>query len=170
MDIRDIEYIVDAHQNYPRKPSKAFRKWDEKTPYYTHPLWCATTIATETNLEERTRANGIQVLLYHDLLEDTTRNLPSWLSPKVKYLIKEMTFEGGSKQEMNEIWNKSDEIKLYKLYDKANNLMDGAWMNKEKREIYENYTRKLSEVVKQKYGNLNITRIADSILKRKNEK
>jgi len=44
-----------------------------------------------------------------------------------------MTFEGGSEQEIVEIWDKPTEIRLYKLYDKVSNLLDGAWMKDEKR-------------------------------------
>ncbi len=152
---------MDAHTNHARKPNKAFRKWDGKTPYYIHPIWCATTIATETKLDETVRNEGIQTLLYHDLLEDTTKELPEWLSPRIKYLVEEMTFEDGSKQEMKEIWNKPNEVKLYKLYDKVSNLLDGSWMDEEKRKNYENYTGKLCEEIKKMCGDLNIVKMAE---------
>ena len=90
MKEKDIKYVMNAHTNHARKPSKAFRKWDGKTPYYVHPIWCAITIATETKLDEKTKNEGIQTLLYHDLLEDTTKNLPEWLSPRIKYLVEEL--------------------------------------------------------------------------------
>ncbi len=162
---RNLEYVIEAHRDYPRKESKAFRKWDGKTPYYVHPIWCATMLATETSLPSEVREEGVQALLYHDVLEDTYKLLPDWLTARVKTLVVEMTFQGGNSQEMQEIWNKSKEIRLYKLYDKVSNLLDGSWMNEEKRRTYEEYTRKLCEDVEHNYGELNITIIGRSIIK-----
>ena len=70
----------------------------------------ATTILTETTLDQQLRFDGSQVLLYHDLLEDTTRQLPDWLFPHVKNLIEQMSSAawavvGGSKIEAKEIWS-----------------------------------------------------------------
>lgn len=159
MEDKDITYVINAHTNHPSKPSKAFRKWDGKTPAYMHPLWCATTIAAETNLDEITRYEGELALLYHDVLEDTTLQLPNWLSERIKVLVGEMTFPGGMAQEMKDVWDKSKETRLYKLYDKIHNLLDGAWMDEEKRKGYEEYTRRLCEDVERNYGELNITRM-----------
>lgn len=167
MEQRDIRWVIRAHTEYPTQPSKAFRKWDEKTPYSMHPIWCASMIATETSLDEKTREEGIQVLLYHDVLEDTTLLLPQGLSLRVVQLIHEMTFGGGSKQEMQEIWGKPREIKLYKLYDKVSNLLDGSWMDDDKWNSYSEYTRRLCDDVKRNYLGLNITRIAREIAKNK---
>ena len=164
MDARDLYYIIEAHTFWYVNPNKAFRKWDGKTPYYVHPLWCATMIATETALDERTREEGILALLYHDVLEDTRQPLPGWLSDRVKGLIEGMTFKNGSSQEMQEIWSRPREVRLYKLYDKASNLLDGVWMDEQKRKKYQDYTRNLLEDAEQNYGALNITRIVRGIL------
>jgi len=160
---KDIEWIIDAHTNYAAKPSKTVRKWDGITPYYMHPIWCATTLASETNLSEEIRRDGIQALLYHDVIEDTTKELPEDLSKEAVELIEHMTFQGGSKQEMEEIWTKPTVVKLYKSYDKVSNLLDGAWMSKEKKEDYQRYTRKLCSEVEKVYGDLNIIRIAREV-------
>lgn len=162
MNHRDIDYIMDAHSNHPRKESKAFRKWDGKTPYYIHPLWCATTIAAETKLDDRTREEGVLTLLYHDILEDTTKDLPSWLDERIKQLIQMMTYEG-IVEEINKIWKKPKEIRLYKLYDKVNNLLDWQQSSVIKHERYKEYTRRLCEDVRRNFGELNITRIAEAI-------
>ncbi|MBU1643927.1 MAG: hypothetical protein KKA62_04410 [Nanoarchaeota archaeon] len=164
MQQRDLDYVIEAHRDRSVKPSKAFRKWDGKTSYHIHPIWCATMITTETSLPEEIREDGVQVLLYHDVLEDTHRNLPDWLSYRVKTLIGEMTFQGGSSQEMQEIWEKSPEVRLYKLYDKVSNLLDNSWMNYEKRRTYSDYTKRLCQDVEQNYGELNITKIARGVV------
>ncbi len=164
MEQRDVDYIIMAHRDYPTTGHKAFRKWDGKTPYYTHPLWCASMIATETRLEEEIRNVGCKVLLYHDVLEDTTLLLPDWLSVEVQQLIHEMTYPGGFSQEIEQIWHKSNQVKLYKLYDKVSNLLDGSWMSEGKRGEYQRYTQALKLDVESSYGMLNITRIAGCVL------
>ena len=159
-----IERIIDAHTNQSRTPSKAHRKWDGSTPYALHPLWCATTLATETTLDEQTRTDGFLALLYHDVLEDTTLPLPTGFSQRVQGLIAGMTFYGGSAEEEEHLWERHTEIRLLKLYDKVSNLLDGSWMTTERKERYERHTRRLLDDVLEYYGELNITRIAQAVL------
>lgn len=161
--MEEILEVMKAHKDYAKKPSKAYRKWDGKTDYSIHPIWCAMTIAAETSLDELTRNEGVKALLYHDVLEDTNY-LPN-LEERIYYLVKEMTFEGGSKQEMMDIWNKPKEVRLYKIYDKVSNLMDASWMSEEKRKEYEAYLEKLVIDVEKNYGELNITLMAKAIIK-----
>lgn len=160
--VKLIKFSFDAHSKKPTKPSKAFRKWDEKTPYGIHPAWCAITLLHETALSEETRNIGCLALLCHDVLEDTTANLPENFPEKARQLVQEMTFES-SDVEMIEIWSRSKEAKLLKLYDKVSNLLDGAWMSEEKRTKYGAYLLRLTEEVEKEYGNLNIIRIARAI-------
>lgn len=159
-----IAWVIDAHQNHPKKPSDAIRFWDGKTPYYIHPIWCGMTMLTETGLPDKLRWDGALALLYHDVLEDTTKGLPNGLSAKVVDYVNGMTFSG-IEEEMIEVWNKGDEIVLLKLYDKISNLMDAIWMKDESLRDYESYTEKLLEKVITVYGNnLNIVKIAGSKL------
>lgn len=163
MKMQDVIYTLQAHSDCPKSPSKAVRKWDGKTPYYIHPLWCATMIATETNLDEKTRGEGIQVLLYHDFLEDTAALLPSYLPDRIIELVRHMTFENTA-QEMQLIWDKPAEIRLYKLYDKTSNLLDSSWMDNEKLLAYSHYTDQLCLDAERNYGKLNITTIAKAVI------
>ncbi|MBS3072173.1 hypothetical protein J4408_04240 [Candidatus Pacearchaeota archaeon] len=144
MEQKDIEYIIRAHDLFPVKPSKAFRKHDGKTPSYTHSLWCL-------------------ILLYHDLLEDTTLPLPDWLPNDIIRGINDMTFESFTK-ETKLIFRKNKEIRLFKLYDKVNNLMDSSWMSIEKKLAYNRYTEILYQEVSTNFPKLNITKFAKSIL------
>jgi len=50
-----IAYTFRAHGEGATKPSKAVRKWDGRTPYAVHPVWCAMTLLTETTLPEDLR-------------------------------------------------------------------------------------------------------------------
>lgn len=154
-----LRFVVIAHSRYPKKPSKAFRKWDGKTPYAVHPIWCAMTIMSEESLSEEIRVLGSKVLLLHDIIEDTNVELPSDLDPEVKRLVLEMTFPGGTAQEMEEIWERSDLCKLFKLFDKVSNLLDVGWMDVEKFKDYRQYTRKLAREVERKFGFLNVMRM-----------
>ncbi len=44
MEERDLTYIIRAHDESPRKLENRFRKWDNKTHYYIHSIWCASMI------------------------------------------------------------------------------------------------------------------------------
>lgn len=149
-----------AHQEHAKRPSKTFRKWDGQTPYITHPIWCAMTIMSEQNLTIEQRLRGAHALLQHDVLEDTELDLLSTTPPDVRRLVEEMTFEGGSAEEMMRVWERSPECRLLKLYDKTSNLMDDQRMDAEKKLRHRLYVYQLIEDVTKNYGELNITRIA----------
>jgi hypothetical protein len=158
-----INTAILAHSGeHATKPSKAVRKWDGKTPYSVHPLWCAMTILCETRLSEQERELGCQVLAYHDILEDTTYQLET--TPEVQALVQEMTFES-SDAEMTEVWQRSKFVRLLKLFDKVSNLLDGSWMSVAKWNKYTEYTLKLADDVQAGWGELNIVTIARSIAK-----
>jgi len=158
-----ISYIMDAHNNHPRKPSKAFRKHDGKTPYWVHPLWCATAIMAETSLPEELRNDGALALLFHDVLEDTTVALPKDLPQQVVDCVHDMTFAGGFTEERQDIWSRSPEVRLFKLYDKVNNLMDSSWMSEGKKQTYKEFSLRLAVDVEKNFGRLNIVHIAYTI-------
>jgi len=162
---KHIDYIIESHTPlFSTTPEKSIRFWDKETPYSIHPLWCATTLATETELPKDVREEGIITLLYHDVLEDTTRSLPSDIPSHIRQSIQDMTFPGGIQQEMEEIWDKKPLIRLFKLYDKISNLLDGTWMSSELYDTYSAYSRKLLLDVENTYGQLNIVKIAHAIL------
>lgn len=157
-----ISYSFRAHSEGASKPSKAFRKWDGRTPYGIHPTWCAMTFLTETTLPHDLRQRGTAALLLHDVLEDTTFGLPEGMPEDVRRLVNEMTFES-SDEEMELIWSRSNEVRLLKLYDKTSNLLDAIWMSQEKKTKYTAYLLRLCETVQPLYGELNIIRIARAI-------
>jgi len=160
----EICFTLYAHATQAKKPSKAVRKWDGKTPYGVHPLWCATTLLHETTLPEELRQRGAEALLYHDIPEDTTQTMFLEHTPSdVLRLVEDMTFAGGSAEEMERVWERSAEVRLLKLFDKVSNLLDGAWMDAEKRAKYQQYTRRLTDDVALNYGELNIVRIARAL-------
>lgn len=159
-----IDFVIDAHASAAKTPDKMVRLWDRKTPYSIHPLWCAMTLATETTLPLKPRTEGVLVLLYHDVLEDSTMQLPADIPLHVVQSIQDMTFHEGIRQEMEEIWKKDPFIRLLKLYDKVSNLLDASWMDADLYERYSRYTQKLLIDVEKNYGQLNIVKIAHAII------
>ncbi len=162
-----VNATLDAHGKYPAKPGKAFRKWDGTTPYAIHPIWCAMTVLAETALPEEQRLLGYQTLLFHDILEDTTYVLQT--SPEVRALVEAMTFDS-SDHEMVEVWNRSEEVRLFKLYDKVSNLLDATWMDSSKWNRYCEYTLRLAADVEKRWSGLNIVTIARAIAQPRSEK
>jgi (p)ppGpp synthase/HD superfamily hydrolase len=157
-----ITYVFNAHSVGATEPSKSVRKWDGKTPYAIHPVWCAMTILAETSLPEDVRQRGVKALLLHDILEDTTFDLPEETPEDVALIVRGMTFVSFD-EEVKLIWERSDEVKLLKLYDKTSNLLDSTWMSFSKREQYEEYLIDLCLDTEPVYGELNIHRIAKAI-------
>lgn len=161
--LNNIQYSVKAHHQYPKTIDDTVRFWDRKTPYIIHPTWCAMTLLTETSLSEDTRRYGYQVLLWHDVFEDTNLDsLPKDTPERVIRCVKEMTFSSFS-EEVKAIWSKDSEIRLLKLYDKVSNLLDGIWMKDKKWNDYVNFTIELSKDVQLNYGDLNIIKIASAV-------
>lgn len=156
-----ITFVIDAHANHPIAPRKAFRKWNVTTPYSAHPIWCGMCIAHELTLPNDLRERGTYILLFHDVLEDTSAGLPKGLSEEIVEGIQGMTFESFD-EEMELVWGRTREIRLLKLYDKVSNLLDGNF-KPERRKQYIAYTRRLLVDVLSNYGDLNITRIATAI-------
>lgn len=152
---KHIKIIEQAHKNQ-------YRRANITTPYIIHPIWCAMTLLHETNLDLKFKKKGYLALLYHDVLEDSNKKIK--LSKEVGELVENMTFDSFS-VERAELWSKSPEIKLLKLYDKVSNLMDGEWMDETKMKLYLKHTKRLIKEIKEVYGDLNIVIIAQKIIK-----
>lgn len=160
--LNSIQFTIDAHIHNPNTQSDAVRYWDKKTPYVIHPIWCAMTLLTETTLDESIRFDGFEALLWHDVLEDTQLELPESTSDRIKKYISDMTFKSFS-DEINDIWKRDNIIRLFKLYDKTSNLLDGTWMSDFKWNRYVDFTMRLNDDVLSNYGELNISKIATSV-------
>lgn len=163
-----IEHAIRAHTDYPKKPGDAVRYQDRLTPYFVHPIWCGMTLLTEMSLGLALRVRGYQALLWHDLLEDTDLALPANTTPDVSRLVDEMTY-GSFREEREQIWEKSDEAKLLKAYDKVSNLLDGGWMKSQKWNIHVEYTERLLNFVCKRYGELNIVYLGRAICRPKRD-
>lgn len=55
-----ILVAIKAHAQHARDPDDMIRKFDEKTPYAIHPIWCAMTILTEAELSPDSGGSDIK--------------------------------------------------------------------------------------------------------------
>lgn len=160
--LRYLDLAREAHDLHSRTPKDRVRRHDGETPYLVHPAWTAFTIMQEPGLSLELRWLGFRVLTLHDVKEDTTFELPDWVPVEVQEHVTLMSFES-SQVEMKEVWSRSEVIRLFKLYDKVSNLMDGTWMDARPegyRQEYERHTLRLADDVEENFGLLNICRIA----------
>lgn len=157
-----ISFTIKAHAYFPNTPRDAVRLWDSYTPYAIHPIWCAMTLLTETTLPKDIRVTGSFVLLWHDVLEDTSLSLPSTATSAIQQLVEEMTFSSLD-EEFVLVWQRSDTAKLLKLYDKVSQFLDGTWFSDKRWTQLLEHTKKLQAFVEQTYGELNIVRIARAV-------
>ncbi len=165
-----IEFCLTNHSQNPTDEAHSVRKWDGKTPYGVHPIGSGMILLQETKLPSSVnRENCALALFFHDIKEDTTVELPGWLSSEVVDLIKLMTLDpekNSIDEEMKIIWDLPPIIRLLKLYDKTSNLLDGSWMSDEKwNNQYVPYVLKLVDDVENNYGSLNIINIARAVAK-----
>ncbi len=157
-----IAHALRAHSQHQRSPKDSVRLHDGRTPYAVHPIWCAMTLLSETTLPRDFRFTGYLVLLWHDILEDTHLNLPKETPHEVATLVDEMTFVSFA-EECEQIWRRSENAQLLKLYDKVSNLLDGMWMSDDEWNNYVTHTQALAQFAAKRFGNLNIVRIAHAI-------
>ncbi len=162
MELRDLSFIIDAHTNKIKENASKVRKWDNKTPYYIHPIWCATMLLQETSIPEEIRIKGSQALLYHDVVEDTEVGLPEWLSKDIRSLIFNMNLDS-SEDEWTNLWKKDKEVRLLKLFDKVSNVLDGVWMEQNRKKQHIEHLKKLCKDVEENYGGLNIVKLAKTL-------
>ena len=160
-----IKFVLSAHQDHSKIPSKAFRRFDGKTPFGIHPVWAALTFFHEENLNEDIRVRGTKALLGHDLTEDTTVELPAWcMEAGVKELIDALSYTTKD-EKFTEVWNRGDEALLLAAYDVTGNLMNQTGFDStERRERYALHVQKIIESVEKKWGQLNIVKIAKGLL------
>ncbi len=161
--LQHIQTVGILHANCPKDSTKATRNWDGKTPFVYHPIWCAATIVTEQKLSEDMRQIGALALLYHDVLEDTNGNLPPNLSKEVINAIRSLTFESKSSR-WEDIRVLPPEFRLLKLYDKTSNLLDPITQDSADLLERQKIVRLLIEDVLRHFGELNITKIARSLI------
>lgn len=157
---RLLDLIYSAHQEHNTR--KDFRQ-NGKVPFIVHPMWCALTLLNDQHIPFEERELGYQVLLLHDILEDTSLEIPDYVDPKVLEHVKEMTHD--TWEEEQNINNKSPFIKLLKLCDKIASMYDETVRNETvRRKEWKALTQKLLDDVENHYGKIRLVTLSKAIL------
>jgi len=156
-----LDFVYKAHQEHNTKCD--FRQ-KGKVPFIVHPIWCALTLLNDQRIPFKERKIGYQILLLHDVLEDTSLDMPNYVDSKVVKGVKEMTHS--SWEEEQNISKKSNFIKLLKLCDKIASMYDETVKRGPKRRReWKILTQKLLKDVENHYGNIQLVILAKAILK-----
>lgn len=157
---RLLDFVYRAHQEHNRR--KDFRQGG-KVPFMVHPVWCALTILNDQRIPFTERELGYQVLLLHDVLEDTSLEIPDYVDQKVLDCVKEMTHDNWEDEQ--KIDDKSHFIKLLKLCDKVSSMYDeNVREDAVRRKEWKTLTQKLLVDVKNHYGNIRLVTLAKAVL------
>lgn len=170
MDKREIAHqiadsvalIREAHMDAAISPEDSVRFHDHCTPYIIHPIWCAMTLLTETQLPEQLRLDGYLALMWHDVPEDTYANLPDNFNDEVRDLVHGMAFASLA-VEREKVWERPETVRLLKLYDKTSNLLDASHLSTQRWNTLVEFTLRLAGDVEANFGELNIVKIARAI-------
>lgn len=155
-----IDLAYSAHHEHNTRND--FRQ-NGQVPFIVHPLWCALILLNDQRIPFVERELGYQVLLLHDVLEDTSLEIPDYVDKKVLELVKEMTHK--TWEEEQNIENKSDFVKLLKLCDKVASMYDETVrQDPERRKEWKTLTQKLLQAVERHYGNIRLVILAKAIL------
>lgn len=154
---RLVQFSLDAHHRAAKTPENRFRRFDGRTPFAVHPLWCATMIMQEPLLPAPIRSRGWKALLLHDVQEDTDAVFPRLVTDEVRADIADMLF-ASREAEMREIWARSRLTRLLKVYDKTCNYL--ALLGGRNREYDAYVLRLLGQVVAEWGDQLNVVRMA----------
>ncbi|MBU0598344.1 hypothetical protein KKF61_05165 [Patescibacteria group bacterium] len=157
---RLLDLIYSAHQDHNTR--KDFRQNGE-VPFVVHPMWCAFILLNDQRIPFEERELGYQVLLLHDILEDTSLEIPDYVDPKVLEHVKEMTHD--TWEEEQNINSKTPFIKLLKLCDKIASMYDETVRDEPaRRNEWKALTQRLLVDVESHYGKIRLITLAKAVL------
>jgi hypothetical protein len=130
-------------------------------PYITHPLGASLLLLADVDVPQSERELGCKILMLHDVLEDTSLQIPDWIEEKVKRGVEEMTYAD----------TETDESKFKKIsgmtpFFKLLTLYDTFWSLNEKhvrefhRKEWKELVQTLAKEAEKNYGNLRIVQMA----------
>ncbi len=155
-----LDFIYSAHQEHNTRQD--FRQ-KGKVPFFVHPVWCAFTLLNDQRIPFAERELGYQVLLLHDIIEDTSLKLPDWVDPQVAGYVQQMTHE--TWEEEQDVDEKTPFIKLLKLCDKIASVYDETVKDEgEKRKEWKALVKKLLCDVEEYYGHIRLVALAKAVL------
>lgn len=157
---RLLDFAYNAYQEN-NETGQAMRHGG-KIPYLIHPLWGASLLITDPLIPFEERLLGFEILIVHDVLEDTSLGLPDWVNSKTKGFVDRLSYvewEDFVKRAKKEI----PFMKLLILIDKLESMYE-LGVSDWKRESWKQLCRDLLKDVKAHYGNIRIVQIAKPII------
>lgn len=156
---RLIDFTYEAYQENSKADTL---RQKGKTPFITHPLFAASLLLADRQIPYKERVIGYQVLILHDVLEDTNLELPEWIDENVRKRVEEMTYKNDVEAYL--VMSKKGPFgKLLSLCDMLSNMYEDH-VRKYKRRRWRKAIEELTEDVKKYYGNTRIIQISKAIL------
>lgn len=156
-----FDFAYSAYQEHCGDSGNEYRQ-NGNVPFINHPIWCASLLLADTDFPLVLREIGFKALLLHDVIEDTSIDLPYWVEPEVKEAVKNMTYQNFD-QESDKALSKPIFIKLLILIDKISTMYE-YHARKEKQRKWKEFCEKLLKDVETEYGNIRIVQISKAIL------
>lgn len=155
-------FAHDAHQNHNLVGGNHVMRRG-MYPYIIHSMWAATTLIMDPAIPKRERIIGYQILVLHDVLEDTTVQLPKWIDEEVKKGVKALTHNNW-KEEQEATLHYTPFLTLLKLCDKMQTMYELAVADPKKAHEWKALVEHLTRDVEAHYGKTRVTVIANALL------
>ncbi len=157
-----FEFAHDAHTNHNlRGEDHVIRR--DLYPYIIHPMWAACTLIMDPKIPKEERIIGYQVLVLHDVLEDTSEQLPDWVSDDVKRGVQSLTHENWE-EEQEAVMQYTPFLTLLKLCDKMQTMYELAIDDPIKARQWKTLIENLVRDVEAHYGKTKVVVIAKALL------
>lgn len=157
------KYLDFAYKAYEGESSQSRYRQDGRVPFIFHPLWCASILINDTEISLEEREVGCKTLILHDVLENTSLELPDWVETEVKEAVNKLTFDN-DEIITKEILTMSPFIKLLFLTDLLASMYENQ-VSRLKRKPWKILTKLVLRDVKKHYGNIRIVQIGNTIYK-----
>lgn len=162
-----LDFSFDAYQN--KNSSGQEYRQDGNVPYIMHPLWCASVLINDTRIPLEERELGFKALLLHDVLENTTLELPEWAGEDVKEMVEAMSFGGQHdiKEVIRELSKKPALFGLLMLIDALSSMYE-EHVSEKKKKFWKLGVKTLTELVEKQYGDIRIIQISRAVTENTN--
>lgn len=157
-----FEFAHDAHQNHNIQGQDHIMRRGIY-PYIIHPMWAAGTLIADPKIPKEERILGYQILVLHDVLEDTSEKLPDWVNDEVKSGVESLTHDNWE-EEQEAITKYTPFLKLLKLCDKIQTMYELAVEDPKKAHEWKQLIERLVVDVEKHYGKTRVGMIANALL------
>ncbi len=155
-------FAHDAHTNFNvRDQRHVIRRG--LYPYMVHSLWAANTLVMDPDLPEHERVLGFKILVLHDVLEDTSKQLPEWVEQEVQDGVRMLTHDTWE-EEKEAVRSYTPFFKLLKLVDKMQTMYERGIERPQKQAEWKELMEALLTDVIAHYGKTRVTVMARALL------